>query len=204
MELKTDLINPIVKEPYNFDFFFEQNEIIINQWKVLLIHYWNRTKKNKFTPVIKKKKTSLVTKFSFFFFYSFLNHLIRLFGFRGNSGFGFKFFSKLLQYIKYYYNYDGLFLFYFFLSELRLPFALRELKQSGRGIPVPLLINVPSQYKFLFRLCLKVRKKSFFPLFFQIIDPLRNSFFFEDSFYFDYESRMHVAAKNLVYFRYKW
>ena len=31
MELKTDLINPIVKEPYNFDFFFEQNEIIINQ-----------------------------------------------------------------------------------------------------------------------------------------------------------------------------
>ena len=56
MELKTDLINPIVKEPYNFDFFFEQNEIIINQWKVLLIHYWNRTKKNKFMPVIKKKK----------------------------------------------------------------------------------------------------------------------------------------------------
>ena len=166
------------------------------KWKFIRIFFKQQQKKK----IIKKDSIFYPINF-FFFFYSFL---VSIFSFRGNSGFGFKFFSKILVFSKLVFQSDSGVLLLDFLSNLLLPFDFRQKKKSGKALFLPMLINLRSQYSVLFRLFLKRKVRRSYSFFFFFFNTLRNAFLKEDLFYFQYRERCNIAVKHLRFLRFRW
>ena len=199
MVLRNDLINHMQK-------LLQVNSLLLrlktkdNKSKKLWSFVRKLYKKQRTKLVLRKKKSGVFDNF----FFSFFQFLVPLFSFRGNSGFGFKFFIKILLYFKLFFRLDSKVLLFDFLSKLLLPFDFRQKRKSGKALFLPMLINLKSQYSVLFRFFLKRkvrRSQSFFNFF---LNTLRNSFLLQDAFYFHHKERVAVAIKHLRFLRFRW
>jgi hypothetical protein len=149
--------------------------------------------------IVKIKKPFFLSQF----FFSLQSFLVPFFSFRGNSGFAFKFFSKIISYSKLFLNFEASVIFFEFLSKLLLPFDFRQKKKSGKALFLPMLINMQSQYSVLFRLFLKRKVRRSYSFFIFFLNTLRNSFLLQDNFYFQYKERASVAVKHLRFLRFR-
>ena len=129
----------------NVFFKLKNKDIKTKKYWGLIRSFFKKPKKKK---VVKKKKLFFLSQF----FFSLFSFLVPRFSFRGNSGFSFKFFSKLFLYSKSFLSFDLNIVLFEFLSKLLLPFDFRQKKKSGKALFLPMLINMQSQYYLLFRL----------------------------------------------------